>query len=592
MTGTFEIVIFGIKAGARLVEQGRRAYVEATIDRGLTLPLPEFSKELSVGNADDFFYGEGNGFVKRMARVAELYEISNRSALSNEEKAEYLDLFADCRIHLAIEQGKETGESISLSRDSLVAIAGVRQWAASKRPFPSAAQRVIGTLIEIGVDYAVKTKGLIDERSSEGRALKGFLSAIDDIKFSGKGVEEIAGSLFVALLETVEKNPALLRADKKTEKLVLAVTQGLMSDMQKWMDALAATDLGKRASVKEWGQLIFRSVLTSAAETVLSDQEAYFGWHDEEGGKVVRTISLSLLDLVTADEALDFTRIFSRSGLEKISKAALAAVAEAPGIFGIDHEGFRLIIQQTAKDLSELPELYSAGVLSEAVRIIIEKTARNSELLWPAEFRKDPAKHLLVTAAKETMLALSRKVGDKTEGAFLTAGDAVAVMEAVTDEVVQNPDWLLDAAGGEGTLLRDALTSALAAMKKVPGNRLDSTTLKSVLCSVLRAVALRKEFLDPLPIGSSGRNAISEILGIVVDTAFADTADAKAAWVLARNDIFCQLSAAVLLQAATMGVSEKDRKKIGDVLDRIAKKIAAGSVWSKQSMLDEIRSIS
>ena len=67
---------------------------------------------------------------------------------------------------------------------------------------------------------------------------------------------------------------------------------------------------------------------------------------------------------------------------------------------------------------------------------------------------------------------------------------------------------------------------------------------------------------------------------------------AKAAWVLARNDIFCQLSAAVLLQAATMGVSEKDRKKIGDVLDRIAKKIAAGSVWSKQSMLDEIRSIS
>jgi hypothetical protein len=90
MTGTAELVLFGIKAGIKLAQQGRQAYVEATTDRGITPPLPEFSVELSTGNADGFFYGAGRSFVERMPRVRELYEISTGTAggMRNDEKAE------------------------------------------------------------------------------------------------------------------------------------------------------------------------------------------------------------------------------------------------------------------------------------------------------------------------------------------------------------------------------------------------------------------------------------------------------------------------------------------------------------------------
>ncbi len=594
MTGAAELVFFGIKAGIKLAQQGRQAYVEATIDRGITLPLPEFSVDLSIGNADGFFYGAGRSFVERMPRVRELYEISTGTAggMSNDEKAEYLDIFADCSREHAIRTKGLTGKELSLSRDTLLSLVCVRQWASGKRPFPSAAQRVIGTLIEIGVDYAVSAKGLIDERSSAGKALKGFLSALDTISFSEGGVEEIAGSLFVALLETVEQNPALLNADPASERLILAVSHGLINDMQKRMEALSATDLGKRSSVKVWGQLIFRSVLTSAADTVLSDQGLYLGLRDEDGQKVVTAISLSLLDLVTTDDTIDFTRLFSRSGLEQIARAGLKAVAENPGVFGADHEGFRLIIQQTAKDLAELPSLYSPGVLSETVRIVIEKTALNSELLWPAAFRNDPAKHLVVTAAKETLLVLSRKDGSAGKAPLFAGIDAVAIMKAVADEVAQNPDWLVKPAGSDATLLREMLSSAIEAFRRVPNHRLDSAALRDILQSVIRTVALRREFLDPLPVGSAAGNALAQILGIVIDAVFSPEADAKATWVLARGDIFRILCDAVLEQAAVMGASDGVMKKLKDSLQKVAARIASGSGWSIKELVTEIRGIS
>lgn len=594
MTGTTELVIFGIKSGIKLAQQGRQAYVEATMDRSIMLPLPEFSVATSVGNADGFFYGEGRPFIGRIPRLRELYEISTGSArtLSDDEKTEYLDLFADCSREQSVRVKGLTGEELFQSRDTLLSVLSVRQWAAGKRPSPSTAQRVIGTLIEIGVDYLSTAKGVIDERSSAGKALKGFLSAVDDISFSEEGLDEIAGSLFIALLETVEKNPALLDADERTEKLVLSVTHGLVGDMQKRMEALAGSDLEKRASVREWGQLIFRSVLSSAAETVLSDQPLFLGITDEGRQAVVRTISLSLLDLVTADDMVDFKALFSRRGLEKVTKAALRAVAENPDVFGSDNQGFQLIVKQVAQDLSELPFLFAQGIVPEAVRIIIEKTALNSELLWPEEFRNEPARHLLVTAVKETLLVMSRKDAAGKTWAALKGSDLLDILGAVTDEVVQNSDWLLKAADSKHPLLAEVVAAALDALRKIPNHRLDSAALRAILRGVIRAVALRRELLDPIPLGGGEKSAISGVLGIVIDAVFSPEADSRAKWVLARAEVFSIITNAVLERVSETGASADVLDKVRAVLEKIADTVASGKSWSIGAVVEEIRAIS
>ena len=59
MLAATDIVIFGIKAGLRLAQQGRQAYVEAAINRSLILPLPNFNPDPTVGAADGYFHGQG-----------------------------------------------------------------------------------------------------------------------------------------------------------------------------------------------------------------------------------------------------------------------------------------------------------------------------------------------------------------------------------------------------------------------------------------------------------------------------------------------------------------------------------------------------
>lgn len=57
MVGTADIIMLGIVSGIRLAEQGRRAYSEATIERELVLPLPNFNPDVTVGVATNYFLG-------------------------------------------------------------------------------------------------------------------------------------------------------------------------------------------------------------------------------------------------------------------------------------------------------------------------------------------------------------------------------------------------------------------------------------------------------------------------------------------------------------------------------------------------------
>lgn len=76
MPGTADLVMMGIKAEIRPGQQGPQAYAEATINRSLTLPLPNFNPEVPVGTAEAFFHGGGRKYTHEFPRVKVLYEKS------------------------------------------------------------------------------------------------------------------------------------------------------------------------------------------------------------------------------------------------------------------------------------------------------------------------------------------------------------------------------------------------------------------------------------------------------------------------------------------------------------------------------------
>lgn len=180
MVATADVVMWGIRSGIKLGQQGRQAYVEATLNRELTLPLPNYNPEVSVGTAEGYFSGAGKSRLEENARLRELYEKSmdvNRT-LTEKEKEEFIELYLDFRREEDIKSGMITGEELGLSREALLSLVTARQWAAQKIPFPSIYQRIIGNLIDIGIDYFANTPGAIEEESSSGRVVKGFLQSI------------------------------------------------------------------------------------------------------------------------------------------------------------------------------------------------------------------------------------------------------------------------------------------------------------------------------------------------------------------------------------------------------------------------------
>ncbi|MFQ5685115.1 MAG: hypothetical protein ACE5GV_00495 [Candidatus Scalindua sp.] len=598
MPAIAEIVIFGIKAGIRLGQQGRQAYVEGTIERELVLPLPNFNSKISLGSAMVYFRGGGKVHLEDNKHLKDLFDDADSgNTLKNDEQDELIFAYREIKLIDDVKSGTITGQEKGLqekglSKEALLSLLTVRQWARGNSPFPSALQRVLGALIEIGVDYYANTPGAIDEKSSSGRALKGFLKSIDGLNFAEERVEEIAKSLFIAAVETIGENIELLGADDKTERLVEVVAKGLVKDVRERTDALAGKDLSKQEKIHGWAQLIFRSVLSNAGKTVLANPKSYLGIDDKSRQAMVSSVGTSILDLIIDEDSIDLSELFSREGIDKVVKTALTTLSENPSLMGIDHKGLNQLLTQVAKDLAESSKIIGPDILPDIMRLVLEKSAQNADLLWPVEFRNDPGKHLLITASKELLGKLS-KISEDGEGwkPRLSKTQILEVFEVVLDEVVQNPEWLVESASGTNLILGETVESAITALRSVPSGRLNAETGVKVLKGVIKAVGLRKEFLDKISVDGEQKKAISAALETIVDATLSDSVDPKALWTLARGEVFGILTSTALTKLIETGISEDTLNKLKEVLNETIEDLKSGKPWHIDSLIENINKL-
>ena len=593
MPVTADIVFWGIKSGIKLAQQGRQAYVEATVNRELTLPLPNYNPKVSVGTAEGYFSGTGKKHLDENARLKELYEISmdvNRQ-LEEEEKKAFIEFYVDFKREEEIKSGSIKGEDLGLTKEALLSLVTVRQWAAKKSPFPSVYQRIIGSLIGIGIDYFANTPGAVEEKSSSGRVIKGFLQSIDELNFAEEKVDQLAKSLFIATLETIEENPDLLGGDEKTEQLVEAVAKGLIRDARKLSEDLAGTDLAKQEKIHAWADLIFRSLLSNVGHTVLASPNTYLALDHTATQALIASVGTSVLETIITEDSIDLSGLLSREGLDAVMSAALFTLAENPSLMGVDHQGLRKLLSQIAKDLAQSSLLLNPDIIPEMMRLILERTAAHADLLWPDEFQH-PEKHLLVTASRELLNQLARPPapGD-TWKPNLTKSQILGVVETVLDEIVQNPEWLVKVAESEDVIVAEVVESVMATLRRVPANRLSGETGMEVLKSAIKAVALRKDFVDKITVDGVEKQAIAATLETLIDACLTDGVDPKARWTLARGEVFSLIAATALNKLAETGISEANLGTVKQFIQETAEDLASGRPWELQRLIEQINSL-
>lgn len=595
MPGEAELIMFAIRSGIRLGQQSREAYVDATRRRELMLPLPNFPTAITVDSAGGYFIGEGARHVKAPSRLADLVgRWNSRAALSAEEEAELRVFRCECFVQDVTQAGLpvSAADASIFDPEDLKTLLQVRQWSRGTDPAPSALQRVGGTLIEIGVDYFATMPGALNANSTTGKLAQAVLSGLEPLKFSEMSIGELPGRLFVATLETVATHPGLLTGDPKVQELVKATSRGLAQDVGariSQMRARGESNSSREERVAEWGELVFRSMLGTGGRMVLENPKTFLGIKADGEAALVADVGKSVLGLILSEPG-DLSRVFSRESVDVVMKAALTAVARHPEILGDKKDkGLPALLVSVAAELGQYETLVSSAILPDITRLILEKTGENLERLWPAMARS-PQNHLLLTAAKTSLAVLTRAPDGARWKSRFGRDDLLAVTETVFDEVVQNPAWLVSAAGAGNASLKVALEAALDVLRARGTPQLGVGTATAVLQASIRAAALRAEFLERMPTGGAlaGKPILAAALDAMLKTIFQPPGP-RAAWRLARADEVAGVVHLCLGELARQGPSAERVALLDTFVQEQAAAIEAGRAWDLDTFASGVR---
>jgi len=582
------VVMFAIRSGVRLGQQIRKSYIDATKRRDLVLPLPKFFADVdSLDEAQWFHSGDGQKYQHQTKRLQEIItKFGNQQSLTEPEKKEVHEFYQDYRTLFLAERGllppvKENGVERDFPAIEVIAWVTVRQWAKGTDPNPSTLQRMAGTFIEIGVDYFATMPGALHKDSGWGKAMAGFLEAMEKVDFAEGRLSDLPERLLVAGLETLAAQPELLTGDVKVQEIIKVTAQSLSEDVATRLAQIDAADLPAQNRVKDWAELTFRSVLSSAGRLVVAHPERYLGVSDEGRGALVTNVGNAVLGLVLDQPDKRLDHMFSRASLETVIKAALTTLGEHPEILAqTDNEGLRTLLSHTAKELSEFDTLHNPDVFPEMLRVILEKTAQNLDLIWP-DLKKNPETNLALTAAKATLAALSQPIPGVKWKLRFTKEHLVQVTGTVIDELAANPQWLLDNAGGQSESLEAALRAVLKVLSQRGDERISPPTGVRIMEEVVRAIVLRQEFVQRLP--DTEEALVVSVLDTLISAIFNKNLDPKAAWQLIRSQAIEGLTEVTLRLLSRTKLTPTILATLKTVLKEQATALAEGELFTLEA---------
>ena len=516
---TVESIILGIHSALRLGRTIQKAYANSLKSKRITLPLPDFSAEITETTIENFFKNKkssgGKQFLGEIARLDELHDKARFSNLDKNELEEYRDYYKTF-FSLA------TGTFSEINPAETLNLLRIRQWEQGKSPAPTALQMVSGTLVEIGIDYFSQVPGAINTDSAEGKFLKAFLGAIDGLQFGAGGsfkeliVREVVPKLFISAAETAGAVSGEITRDEKLQKFIKATSEGVVKDLYKKIEAIPTSESEKWEEVIQWGQVVFGSMVKNSGTVVFSNASEIFGT-DEKVSNLIQSTGLTFLEILLDEDSnqLRIKNVLNADSLDKMMKAALTVVADYPQLIAGDREGIKEIVKGVSSALLD-SNINRPDLFPEVLRLVLEQTAGNLELLWNIE--ETDSKHLLVTATQQILGALSSKPADGRWKPQLTKNQIISLTQDLFDEVVLNPAWVTDKVN-EDSLLAEVLDSAFKALEAVPKEqRLSVEVVQTLLQMNLRAVLLNRRVLEKIKIGTDPEKTV--VLNAALDLVF------------------------------------------------------------------------
>ncbi|RMF00635.1 MAG: hypothetical protein D6772_06110, partial [Bacteroidetes bacterium] len=248
------------------------------------------------------------------------------------------------------------------------------------------------------------------------------------------------------------------------------------------------------------GSFIFRELRLSGSEQLLrfTDLLDYvlqviLTYHPDRKG-------LMLVQLILfGEDDIDYSRGFDAELATEIMESSLRVLERHPDLL-TDDQAIQTIVSQLASSLTAA-DLRRPGILPELVRMVLELSAINAQLIVPAQ--QGETRFLLVIALQSLLQQLSATDESGKWCPQLSTDALLALTESLLDEVVQHPQWIIPQDQQATTLWQEVVEAVFAALRALPvGSRLAPDTLETLILTSLHTAAHSPSLLRKLRWGS------------------------------------------------------------------------------------------
>jgi len=499
-----ETIIFVINSAIKLSHNFRQLYAEKVREKDIVLPLPDFDTSIKLRRIVRYFNELAPEELEKWDGLKILHDkaVEAPADLSEEEYKEYQRLFL-----LARSKREENAPHAELSHQELLAL--FRLKGVGEGTVSSVLQLVAGSIVDIGVDYFVQVPGALNRQSTHGHILYNFLLAFDEIDFAENEnikkefSDKLVPRLFATAAETVSELGNTITDDERFQLLIRATAKGIANDIYQRVEE---QDAVQREETIKWGQMVLRSMIKNSGEYVLAAPEVFLDTN-EGVSAIIESSGLILLETILDDNSdeVSFKKAVSPETLERLTRASLQVVSEHPHIISSEL-GVEAIIRGVAEAVKEEHQLLEKGLLPELVRIVLEQSAGNLDMLWRE--KNGQADHLLISALGQILKILSKPAEEGKWKPQFTKLQLITLIEELLDEIVQNPDWVMDEVRGK-PILSEVVEMTFEELRKLPKEaRLQIDVIRTLIRLNLEVTLLNPRILKEIPYGTESDKEI------------------------------------------------------------------------------------
>ena len=439
------LVLFAIEAGVRLGRKINEVLVDETAQRPLLMPLGDLFGSVTEAEAMRFFSVDQPELIRSGGSCFEI----------RDDRAKLILIYRAMR-------GVETqvmapASEVNARRKEIVGQLGALDQFDQKFQAGHPARRILGTVVEIGVDYFAAHPEAMGRDSTARKIVHAFVAGLQDTDFAEGTGRQILGDLLGSALRAVGEHAALIDDDRRLTVLLGAVTGAVAEDLRK---AVQEEDEVARHQ-------LFRRIGTSLLRGTASAFSGEIALFMPEEGVARQLVQGTLSQVLRGIEGQE--DIFTNDTLELIVQSALRTTAENAGLF-TDKKVLQELIRRTTTVLADRQwdKLFSTATAGAVLYEVLEVTRENIETLINPD---RPQEQFLAQALAAMAGSLSTKLaGGGSIQDLLSRRQVVELSQVVLHEVARSPELLLGGAtvDPKQTVLAQVIASVAKALGDEP----------------------------------------------------------------------------------------------------------------------------